>query len=57
MANPFQVPLKGKKKKLVKILGGGVVNTEGTPAGQILGVATPATPVALTPIAVKFCRR
>ena len=40
------VPLKGKT--LVKILGGRQLRT--TPAGQILGVATPATSAALTPV-------
>jgi len=34
--------------KLVKILGGRQHRT--TPVGQILGVATPATPAALTPM-------
>ena len=43
-----EVPLKGKNKTLVKILGDGQHRT--TPAGQILGVATPATPAALTPM-------
>jgi len=39
------VPLKGKNKTLVKILGGRQHRT--IPAGQILGgVATPATPAA-----------
>ena len=37
----------GKNKTLAKILG--VVNT-----GQILGVATPATPLALTPMSKYF---
>ena len=40
----LEVPLKGKNKTLVKILGG---QHRTTPAGQILGVATPA---ALTPM-------
>jgi len=43
-----EVPLKGKNQTLVKILGGRQHRT--TPAGQILGVATPATPAALTPM-------
>jgi len=43
-----QVPLKGKNKTLVKILGGRQHRT--TPVGQIWGVATPATPAALTPM-------
>jgi len=43
-----EVPLKGKNKTLVKILGGRQHRT--TPAGQILGVATPATLAALTPM-------
>jgi len=43
-----EVPLKGKNKTLVKILGGRQHRT--TPAGQILGVATPATPAAVTPM-------
>ena len=43
-----EVLLKGKNKTLVKILGGRQHRT--TPAGQILGVATPATPAALTPM-------
>jgi len=43
-----EVPLKGKNKTLVKILGGRQHRT--TPAGQILGVATLATPAALTPM-------
>jgi len=37
-----------KNKTLVKIMGGRQHRT--TPAGQILGVATPATPAALTPM-------
>ena len=41
-----EVPLEGKNKTLVKILVGRLHRT--TPAGQILGVATPATPAALT---------
>ena len=45
-----EVPLKGNNKTLVKILGGRQHRT--TPAGQILGVATPATPAALTPIVI-----
>ena len=45
-----EVPPKGKNKTLVKILGGRQHRT--TPAGQILGVATPATPAALTPMIV-----
>ena len=43
LANPFQVPLKGKNKTLI---GGHQHRT--TPVDQILGVATPATPAALT---------
>ena len=43
-----EVLLKGKSKTLVKILGGRQHRT--TPACQILGVATPATPAALTPM-------
>jgi len=43
-----EVSLKGKNKTFVKILGGRQHRT--TPAGQILGVATPATPAALTPM-------
>jgi len=43
-----EVPLKGKNKTLVKILG--VRQHMTTPAGQIFGVATPATPAALTPM-------
>ena len=43
LANPFQVPLKGKNKTLI---GGHQRRT--TPVDQILGVATPATPAALT---------
>jgi len=39
-----EVPLKGKNKTLVKILGGRQHRT--TPARQILGVTTLATPVA-----------
>ena len=46
-----QVPLKGKNKTLVKILGGGRQHRT-TPAGQILGVATPATSAALTPMTI-----
>jgi len=42
-----EVSLKGKNKTLVKILGG---QHRTTTAGQILGVATPATPAALTPM-------
>ena len=42
-----EVPPKRKNKTLVKILGGRQHRT--TPAGQMLGVATPATPAALTP--------
>jgi len=42
--------IKGKNKTLVKILGGHQHRT--TPAGQILGVATPATAAALTPMRV-----
>jgi len=45
-----EVPLKRKNKTLVKILGGRQHRT--TPAGQILGVATPATPAALTPVPI-----
>jgi len=37
LANPFKVPLKGKNKTLVKILGS-------TPAGQILGGRDPCNP-------------
>ena len=43
-----EVPLKGKNKTLVKYWEGRQNRT--TPAGQILGVATPATPAALTPM-------
>ena len=43
-----EVPLKGKNKTLVKILGGRQHRT--THAGQILGVTTPATLAALTPM-------
>ena len=53
-----EVPLKGKNKTLVKILGGRQHRT--TPACQILGVATPATTAALTPmvsISVYFAHR
>ena len=43
---------EGKKSKtLVKILGGRQHRT--TPAGQILGVATPATLAALTPMGTR----
>jgi len=46
-----EVPLKGKNKTLVKILGAGVVNT-GRPlqVKHWRGVATHATPAALTPM-------
>jgi len=47
--------LKGKNKTLVKLLGGGHQHRT-TPAGQILGVATPATPAALTPM-IETCFR
>ena len=43
-----EVSLKGKNKTLVKIFGGRQHRT--TPAGEILGVATPATLAALTPM-------
>jgi len=53
MINFIEVPLctaeGGKNKTLVKILGGRQHRT--TPAGQILGVTTPATPAALSPMA------
>jgi len=43
-----------KNKTLVKILGGRQHTT--TPAGQMLGVTTPATPAALTPMPVaEYC--
>ena len=35
---------------MINILGGGGRQHRTTPAGQILGVATPATPAALTPM-------
>ena len=41
-----EVPLKGKNKKHCQNIEGRQHRT--TPAGQILGVATPATPAALT---------
>ena len=41
-----------KNKTLVEIFGGRQHRT--TPAGQILGVATPATPAALTPMLPHF---
>jgi len=55
MINFIEVPEVGKT--LVKILGGRQHRT--TPAGQILGgVATPATPAALTPTAtVMECKK
>ena len=43
-----EVLLKGKSKTLVKILG--VVNTGRPLHGKYWGVATPATPAALTPM-------
>ena len=43
-----EVPLEGKNKTFVKILGGRQQRT--TPASQILGVANPVTPAALTPM-------
>jgi len=48
----FMCPMK-KNKTLVEIFGGRQHRT--TPAGQILGVATPATPAALTPMLPHFC--
>ena len=42
MPNESEVPLKGKNETLVEILGGR--------QHRILGVATPATPAALTPM-------
>ena len=43
-----EVPLKGKKYNTCRNIGGRQHRT--APAGQILGVATPATPAALTPM-------
>jgi len=45
----FRSSAERKNKTLVKILGGGRQHRT-TPAGQILGVATPAIPAALTPM-------
>ena len=52
LANPCLHKLKRKNKTLVKILGGRQHRT--TPAGQILGVATPATLSALTPMGTRL---
>jgi len=46
LANPFQVPLKGKKiKHLSKYWGGGGRQHRMTPAGQILGGSRPLQPL------------
>jgi len=45
-----EVPLKGKNKTLIKILGGGGVNAGRPLQVKYWGVATPATPAALTPM-------
>ena len=51
LANPFQVPLKGKKiKHLSKYWGGGSSTQDDPCRSNIRGVATPATPAALTPM-------